>query len=166
MPGAEVRPRWRAPSSIRRGGGSSLARACCGGAPVRVHPSKVTGGRPVLIWTAAGQSLRPREKAITHTALPLQRVRSFGAGGMRELVPTLQKRLVEAAGPLLEAIRYQRQYSARRFRGAAKRLVPADGGGGESHLSLEEIGAIRSRIIAEMERQGYELRCTVSAACR
>jgi len=29
---------------------------------------------------------------------------------------------------------------------------------GDHTLSIEEIGAIRSRIIAEMERQGYELR--------
>jgi phenylalanyl-tRNA synthetase beta subunit len=74
-------------------------------------------------------------------------------------VGDLQKLLTAAAGPLLEAIEFQRQYSGPPIpegrQSVSFRLTLA---ASDHTLSLDEVGAIRTRIIDEMKRHGYELR--------
>lgn len=125
------------------------------------HPSIVNGRAAVLdLDLRLVQSLLPREKRY-------QSIRRFPSSafdlsvvaGMRELVGDLQKRLVSAAGPLLESIEFQRQYSGPPIpegrQSVSFRLTLA---ASDHTLSLEEVGAIRSSIIEEMKRHGYELR--------
>jgi phenylalanyl-tRNA synthetase beta chain len=161
MHGAEVRPAAARPFEHPARAAEVLWRERVVGRLFEFHPSKVTGRAAVLdLDLRLVQSLRPREKGYQ----PIRRFPSSAfdlsvLAAMRELVGDLQKRLVEAAGPLLEAIEYQRQYSGPPIpegrQSVSFRLTVA---AGDHTLSIEEIGAIRSRIIAEMERQGYELR--------
>ena len=161
MPGAEVRPVAARPFEHPARAAEVLWRERVVGRLFEFHPSKVTGRAAVLdLDLRLVQSLRPREKGYQ----PIRRFPSSAfdlsvLAGMRELVGDLQKRLVEAAGPLLEAIEFQRQYSGPPIpegrQSVSFRLTVA---AGDHTLSLEEIGAIRSGIIEEMERQGYELR--------
>jgi len=78
---------------------------------------------------------------------------------MRELVGDVRKLLASAAGPLLESIEFQRQYSGPPIpegrQSVSFRLTVA---APDHTLELEEVGAIRTTIIEEMKRHGYELR--------
>jgi len=78
---------------------------------------------------------------------------------MRELGGDIRKLLIVASGPLLESIEFQRQYSGPPIpegrQSVSFRLTVA---APDHTLSLEEAGAIRTSIIEEMKRHGYELR--------
>jgi phenylalanyl-tRNA synthetase beta chain len=77
----------------------------------------------------------------------------------RELAGELRDKLAALAGPLVESIVYQRQYSgpplAEGTKSVSFRLTV---GSPERTLSSEEVGDIRARIIDGMRAQGYDLR--------
>jgi len=125
------------------------------------HPSVVNGRAAVLdLDLRIVQSLLPREKRYQ----PIRRFPSSAfdlsvVAGMRELVGDVRKLLASAAGPLLESIEFQRQYSGPPIpegrQSVSFRLTVA---APDHTLELEEVGAIRTTIIEEMKRHGYELR--------
>ncbi len=104
--------------------------------------------------------LQPRENRYR----PIRRYPSSAfdlsvVAGVRELVGDLQKRIAALAGEPLESIEFLRQYSGppipEGMQSVSFRLTVA---APDRTLSLEEAGAIRSRIIEGMRQQGYELR--------
>lgn len=78
---------------------------------------------------------------------------------LREPAGTIESKLRAAAGPLLESIEYQRQYTgaplAEGTRSISFRLTVA---AGDHTLSSDEVTGIRNGIIEAMQRAGYELR--------
>ena len=78
---------------------------------------------------------------------------------LREPSGAIEKQLRSAAGPLLEGIEYQRQYTgaplAEGTRSISFRLTV---GAADHTLSSDEVTGIRNSIIETMQRAGYELR--------
>ena len=161
MPACEVRPGAARPFEHPARAAEVVWREQVVGRLFEFHPSMLTGRGAVLdLDLRLVQSLLPREKRYQ----PIRRFPSSAfdlsvVAGMRELVGDLQKLLTAAAGPLLEAIEFQRQYSGPPIpegrQSVSFRLTLA---ASDHTLSLDEVGAIRTRIIDEMKRHGYELR--------
>jgi len=79
--------------------------------------------------------------------------------GLRDLVGEIQKQLVSLAGEWLESIEFLRRYSGPPIpEGCQSVSFRLTVGALDHTLSLEEVGAIRARIIEGMRRSGYELR--------
>jgi len=77
----------------------------------------------------------------------------------RELTADLREKLAALAGPLLESIEYQRQYSGPPLPEGTKSVsFRLTVGSAERTLSSEEVGEIRARLIDGMRAQGYDLR--------
>ncbi|HOL73789.1 MAG TPA: phenylalanine--tRNA ligase subunit beta [Bryobacteraceae bacterium] len=161
MRGAEVRP--AAPRSFEHPTRAAdvLWQGRVVGRLFEFHPSFIEGRAAVLdLDLRLVQELQPREKRYK----PIRRfpASSFDLSviaGMRELAGTLQKLIVESAGPQLESIEFLRQYSGPPIPEGQKsvsfRLTVA---AADHTLSLEEVGAVRSAIIERMKALGYELR--------
>ena len=78
---------------------------------------------------------------------------------LRETAGAIESSLRAAAGPLLENIEYQRQYTGAPLAEGTKSVSFRLTVGSADHtLSSEEVTAIRNGIIAAMQRAGYELR--------
>ncbi len=77
----------------------------------------------------------------------------------RQLVGVLRRLLAPLAGPLLEAVEFQRQYSgpplAEGTKSVSFRLTL---GSPDRTLSSEEVSEVRARLIDGMRAQGYDLR--------
>ena len=79
--------------------------------------------------------------------------------GERELAGDLRDKLAALAGPLVESIVYQRQYSGPPLAVGTKSVsFRLTAGSPERTLASEEVGEIRARIIDGMRAQGYDLR--------
>jgi len=78
---------------------------------------------------------------------------------LREPAGAIQAKLLTAAGPLLESIEYQRQYTgaplAEGVKSVSFRLTV---GAADHTLSSDEVTGIRNGIIEAMQGAGYELR--------
>jgi phenylalanyl-tRNA synthetase beta chain len=161
MPEADVRPGAARPFEHPARAAEVVWREQVVGRLFEFHPSMLTGRAAVLdLDLRLVQGLVPREKRYQ----PIRRFPSSAfdlsvVAGMRELVGDIRKLLIAAAGPLLESIEFQRQYSGPPIpegrQSVSFRLTVA---APDHTLSLEEAGAIRTSIIEEMKRHGYELR--------
>lgn len=161
MPGAEVRPAKA--QSFEHPARSAevvwLERAV--GRLFELHPSLLAGRGSILdIDLDVMLELQPREKRYR----PIRRYPSSAfdlsvIAGARELVGDLQKRIASLAGQPLDSIEFLRRYTGppipEGMQSVSFRLTVA---APDHTLSLEEAGAIRSRIIEGMRELGYELR--------
>ena len=161
MPGAEVRPaKARLFEHPAR-----TAEVVWQDSPVgrlfELHPSLLAGRGAILdIDLELMLELQPRDKRYR----PIRRYPSSAfdlsvIAGVRELVGNLQKRIASLAGEPLDSIEFLRRYSGppipEGMQSVSFRLTVA---APDHTLSLEEAGAIRSRIIEGMRDHGYELR--------
>jgi phenylalanyl-tRNA synthetase beta chain len=126
-----------------------------------LHPSLLAGRAAILdIDLESMLRLQPHDKRYR----PIRRYPSSAfdlsvVAGTRELVGDLQKRIASLAGEQLDLIEFLRLYSGppipEGMQSVSFRLTVA---AADRTLSLEEAGAIRSRIIEGMRELGYELR--------
>ncbi len=78
---------------------------------------------------------------------------------VRETAGTIEKRLREAAGPLLESIGYLRQYSGAPLPEGAKSMSFRVTVAAPDHtLSSDEVTAVRDKIIDTLRQSGYDTR--------
>ena len=161
LPDAEVRPATARPFEHPARAGDVLWRDTVVGRIFELHPSLVSGRAAVLdLDLQLIQDLGPLEKRYR----PIRRYPTSAfdlsvVAGLRELVSDLQKRLMTLAGDSLEAIEFLRQYSGAPIPEGSKSVSFRLTVGAADHtLSLEEAGAVRSRIIEGMRNLGYELR--------
>jgi phenylalanyl-tRNA synthetase beta chain len=161
MPGAEVAPAEARPFEHPARSAEVLWRGRAVGRLFELHPSLLAGRGAVLdIDLAVMLELQPREKRYR----PIRRYPSSVfdlsvVAGARELVGDIQKRIASLAGEPLDSIEFVRRYSGppipEGMQSVSFRLTVA---APDRTLSLEEAGAIRSRIIEGMRELGYELR--------
>jgi phenylalanyl-tRNA synthetase beta chain len=162
MPGAEVRPAQEARSFEHPARTFNvLWRERTVGRLFELHPSMLAGRAAILdIDLEAMLALVPREKRYRSIRrYPASAFDLSVIAGARELVGDLQKRIVSLAGEQLDSIEFLRRYSGppipEGMQSVSFRLTVA---APDRTLSLEEAGAIRSRIIEGMRAQGYDLR--------
>jgi phenylalanyl-tRNA synthetase beta chain len=161
MPGAEVRPAQARPFEHPARSAEVLWRDRAVGRLFALHPSLLAGRGAILdIDLDIVLELQPDEKRYR----PIRRYPSSAfdlsvVAGARELVGDLQKLIAALAGEPLESIEFLRRYSGppipEGMQSVSFRLTVA---APDRTLSLEEAGAIRSRIIDGMRERGYELR--------
>ena len=165
MPDARRRssPAEAAPYEHPARAAESCGRAQTVGRLFELHPSLVESGRAADSRSGSARWFRPLSAAkAKYTPIrryPVERLRSLGDRGARELAGELEAKLASFAGPLLESIEFVRQYSgpplAEGTKSVSFRLTV---GSPERTLSSEEVGEIRARIIEGMRELGYELR--------
>jgi phenylalanyl-tRNA synthetase beta chain len=127
-----------------------------------LHPILLESGRAALldIDLALVQSLSTGEIKFT----PIRRYPSSAFDlsvivGARELAGTLETGIQSFAGPLLESIQFQRQYSGPPLPEGRKSVsFRVTLGSTERTLASEEVMEVRTRIIEGMRGMGYELR--------
>lgn len=161
MPGAEARPAAAKAYQHPARAAEIHWQGMVAGHLFELHPSLSAGRTAMLdLDLAAIQSATPTEKRYA----PIRRYPSSAfdlsvVAGQRELVGDLRAKLAALAGPLLQSIVYQRQYSgpplAVGTRSVSFRLTV---GSPERTLSSEEVGEIRARLIDGMRAMGYDLR--------
>ena len=126
-----------------------------------LHPSLGEGRTAMLdLDLEAVQGAVPKDTRYT----PIRRYPSSAfdlsvVAGERELAGDLRDKLAALAGPLVESIVYQRQYSGPPLAVGTKSVsFRLTAGSPERTLASEEVGEIRARIIDGMRAQGYDLR--------
>jgi phenylalanyl-tRNA synthetase beta chain len=161
MPGAEARPTAARPYEHPARAAEIQWRGAVAGRLFELHPSLGNGRTAMLdLDLAVVQAAAPHE--IRYTPIRRYPSSSFDlsvVAGERELVGDLRHKLAALAGPLLQAIDYQRQYAgpplAEGTKSVSFRLTL---GSPERTLSSEEKDEIRARLIDGMRAQGYDLR--------
>jgi len=161
MPGATVEPL----KAVEYEHPSRSAAILWKGKPVgrlfELHPKLVETGRAAIL----DLDLRPIEALSTADTkyAPIRRYPSSAfdlsvLAGAREYAGHLESSLASFAGPLLESIRFLREYSGPQV-GEGRKSVSfrLTVGSSERTLSSEEVGEIRAAIIAGMRKLGYEL---------
>ncbi|MDQ6665210.1 MAG: phenylalanine--tRNA ligase subunit beta [Acidobacteriota bacterium] len=125
-----------------------------------LHPSLVESGRAAVL----DLDLR---KIPPHGRVQYRPIRRYPSSAFdlsvivqeRELVGDLQAKLRAFAGPMLEAIEYQRQYTGDPLPRGTKSVSFRLTLGAAGHtLSAEEVTAVRAAAIDGMRQLGYELR--------
>jgi phenylalanyl-tRNA synthetase beta chain len=127
-----------------------------------LHPTLVETGRAAVL----DLDLRKIEKLTVGPAkyTPIRRYPSSAfdlsvVAGLRELAADLEGAIASFAGPLLESIRFVRQYSGPPLEEGRKsvsfRLTIA---AQDRTLGSDEVTAVRNQIIEGMRGRGYELR--------
>ena len=161
MPGAEVRPAGARLFEHPARTVEVIWQGEAVGRLFEMHPSLLEGRGAVLdIDLAAVERLRPERKRYR----PIRRYPASAfdlsvVAGLREPSGELQRKIATLAGDALVSIEFLRRYSGppipEEMQSVSFRLTVA----AEDHtVSLEEAGAIRTRIIEGMRSQGYELR--------
>ncbi|HWR52646.1 MAG TPA: phenylalanine--tRNA ligase subunit beta [Bryobacteraceae bacterium] len=163
MPGAEVRPAAAREFEHPARTADIVWRGETAGRLFEFHPSMIETGRAAVL----DLDLRVIERLAEASEWKYEPIRRYPSSafdlsviaGERELVGDLRKKVVEFAGDALDSIEYLRQYSGSPIpegkKSVSYRLTVA----AQDHtLSLEEVGAIRQRIIEGMQAAGYELR--------
>jgi phenylalanyl-tRNA synthetase beta chain len=161
MPGAEVRPAEARAFEHPARAAEVLWQDTVVGRLFELHPSLLEGRGALLdLDLAVLRRLRPETKRYR----PIQRYPASAfdlsvIAGLRELAGDLQRRLRELAGPSLVSIEFLCRYSGPPIpegtQSVSFRLTVA---AADHTLSLDEVGAIRTRIIDGMRLQGYDLR--------
>lgn len=125
-----------------------------------LHPTLIESGRAAVL----DLDLRRIPARRRTRYQPIRRYPSSGfdlsvVAPERELVGDLQSTLRAFAGPMLEAIEYQRQYTGDPLpRGTKSVSFRLTVGAADHTLSADEVTAIRSATIDGMRGLGYELR--------
>jgi phenylalanyl-tRNA synthetase beta chain len=161
MPGVGVRPAEARPFEHPARSAEVVWRDRALGRLFELHPSLLAGRGVILdLDLELMLELQTREKRYR----PIRRYPSSAfdlsvVAGVRELVGDLRKRIASLAGEPLDSIEFLRRYSGppipEGMQSVSFRLTVA---APDRTLSLEEAGAIRSRIIEGMRERGYELR--------
>ncbi len=163
MDGAEVRPAAARSFEHPARAGEIAWRGETIGRLFEFHPALVETGRATVLDI----DLRAMERLAATRDQRYKPIRRYPASafdlsvviGERELVGDIQNRLAELAGAWLESIEFVRQYSGPPIPEGKKSVSYKLTVAAPDHtLSLEEAGAIRSRIIEGMRAAGYELR--------
>jgi phenylalanyl-tRNA synthetase beta chain len=161
MPGAEAVPTAAKPHEHPARAAEIHWRGAAVGRLFELHPSLGDGRTAMLdLDLAAMQAAAPQvERYVPIRRYPSSAFDLSVVAGARELAGDLRGKLQALAGPLLESIEYQRQYSgpplAEGTKSVSFRLTL---GSPERTLSSEEAGEIRARLIDGMRAQGYDLR--------
>ena len=162
MPGAQACPAEARPFEHPARAAGVVWKGETVGRLFELHPSMVETGRAAILDLDLGVVRRLSAAEARYT--PVRRYPSSAfdlsvVAGEREQAGQLESRIASFAGPLLESIRFVRQYSgpplAEGQKSVSFRLTV---GSPERTLSLEEVGEIRTRIIEGMRETGYELR--------
>jgi phenylalanyl-tRNA synthetase beta chain len=127
-----------------------------------LQPSLLESGRAAML--DVDLSTVRKLAGVERKYVPIRRYPSSAfdlsvIGRLREHAGKLQDLIAQNAGPLLESIEFLRQYSGPPLEPHQKSLsFRVTVSSPERTLSSEEVGEIRSRIIAGMREQGYTLR--------
>ncbi|MDQ6704671.1 MAG: phenylalanine--tRNA ligase subunit beta, partial [Acidobacteriota bacterium] len=125
-----------------------------------LHPSLIESGRAAVL----DLDLR---RIPAHRRTRYQPIRRYPSSAFdlsviaseRELVGDLQAKLRAFAGPMLETIEYQRQYTGNPLpRGTKSVSFRLTIGAADHTLSADEVTAVRTATIEGMHGLGYELR--------
>jgi len=162
MENAEVRPSAARPYEHPARAGEVLWRARPVGRLFELHPALLDGGRAAILDLdlEAVLGLSRVEKRFQ----PLERFPSSEfdlsvVAPSRELVGDHQSRLASLAGPLLQRIRFLRQYTGAPLPEGSKSVsFRLTVGSAERTLELAEVNQIRARVIHGMRQLGYDLR--------
>jgi phenylalanyl-tRNA synthetase beta chain len=162
MPGVEACPKDARPFEHPARAADLIWRGEKTGRFFELHPTLLETGRAVILDI----DLRVVERlaAVEDKYTPVRRYPSSAfdlsvIAGERELAGTLQARIAEFASPLVESIRFVRQYSGPPLASGQKSVsFRVTAGSPERTLSSEEVGEIRQQIIQGMRALGYELR--------
>jgi len=161
MPGAEMVPAAGRPFEHPARAAEVRWRGATVGRLFELHPSLGEGRTAMLdVDLDAVAAALPGEKRYT----PIRRYPSSAfdlsvVARERELAGDLSRKLAALAGPMLESIEYQRQYSGPPLAEGTKSVsFRMTVGSAERTLSSEEVGEIRARLIDGMRAQGYDLR--------
>jgi phenylalanyl-tRNA synthetase beta chain len=162
LPGAQACPAEAAPYEHPARSAHILWRGQTVGRLFELYPSLIESGRAAVLDLNLRlvQSLSAVEIKYT----PIRRYPSSAfdlsvVAGLREHAGKLQSSIASFAGPLLESIQFQRQYSGPPLEEGKKSVsFRLTVGSPERTLSSEEVGEIRARIIEKMRDLGYELR--------
>jgi len=127
-----------------------------------LHPSFMENGRAAVL--DLDLTLVRKMGAVQSKYTPVRRYPSSAfdlsvVAGERDYAAKLESDIVSFAGPLLESIRFVRQYVGPQLPGGRKSVsFRVTVGSPERTLSSEEVGEIRERIIEGMRGLGYDLR--------
>jgi phenylalanyl-tRNA synthetase beta chain len=162
LPGAHACPAEAAPYEHPARSANILWRGQTVGRLFELHPSLIESGRAAVLDLNLRlvQSLSAAEIKYT----PIRRYPSSAfdlsvVAGLRQHAGKLEASVASFAGPLLESIQFQRQYSGPPLEEGQKSVsFRLTVGSPERTLSSEEVGEIRARIIEKMRELGYELR--------
>ncbi len=127
------------------------------------HPSMVETGRAAVLDLELA-AIRELRAGAPVKYQPVRRYPSSAFDlsvicGMRELAGDLESFIAQAAGPLLEAVEFVRQYSGPPLEAGRKSVsFRVTVGSGERTLSSGEVTQVRENIMAAMRHRGYELR--------
>jgi phenylalanyl-tRNA synthetase beta chain len=127
-----------------------------------IHPSLMENGRAAVLDLDLKKVMRLGAGEAKY--VPVRRYPSSAfdlsvIAGEREYAATLEARLRQFAGPLVETIEFLRVYSGKPLAEGTKSVsYRLTLGSPERTLESEEIGAIRTGIIEGMRGLGYELR--------
>ncbi len=161
MPGAEARPAAARTYEHPARAAEIHWRGAVVGRLFELHPGLAEGRTAMLDLdletvraAAAGDRRYTPIRRYPSSAFDLSVV-----APVRELAGDLRDKLAALAGPLLESIEYQRQYSGPPLAAGTKSVsFRLTVGSAERTLSSEEVGALRAGLIDGMRAQGYDLR--------
>jgi phenylalanyl-tRNA synthetase beta chain len=162
MPGAEVRPAASRPYEHPARSGQIYWSGQLAGRLFEFHPSLLEVGRAAALdvdLERVRSLSRPETRYVPIRRFPASAFDLSVIAPVRDLTEGLRERLAAASGELLESIEYLRHYSGpplvEGMKSTSFRLTLA---APDRTLSSEEVADVRSRIIEEMRRAGYELR--------
>jgi phenylalanyl-tRNA synthetase beta chain len=162
MPGAETKPAAPRPFEHPARSGELVWRSQTVGRIFEFHPSLIESGRAAILDLDLRlvESLSAQQTRYT----PIRRYPSSAFDlsvvcPLREHAGKLQTAIASFSGPLLQSIRFVRQYSGPPLEEGQKSVsFRVTVGSAERTLSSEEVGEIRTRIIEGMRSLNYELR--------
>ena len=162
MPGAEALPAAARPFEHPARAAELLWRGQVVGRLFELHPTLVETGRAAVL----DLDLR-RLRALSVSDIKYAPVRRYPSSafdlsviaGLREHAANLEVGIRGFAGPLLESIQFQRQYSGPPLEEGRKSVsFRLTVGSAERTLSSDDVASIRAAIIEGMRGLGYELR--------
>ena len=162
LPGAQTCPVEARPFEHPARAADVLWRGEKAGRLFEIHPSLLESGRAALLdldlqivrRLAAGEKKYTPIRRYPSSAFDLSVI-----AGVREQAGKLETAIRSFAGPLLEFIHFQRQYSGPPLEEGRKSVsFRLTVGSPERTLSSDEVGEVRVRIIEGIRQLGYELR--------
>jgi len=162
MPGAQACPVDARPFEHPARSADIVWRGAAVGRLFELHPRLMELGRAAILDLNL-RAIQPLAAADTkYTPIRRYPLAAFDLSviaALREYAGTLESAIASFAGPLLESIQFQRQYSGPPLEESRKSVsFRLTVGSPERTLSSEEVSEIRARIIEGMRGLGYDLR--------
>jgi phenylalanyl-tRNA synthetase beta chain len=162
MPGAETKPAAPRPFEHPARSGELVWRGQTAGRIFELHPSLVETGRAAILdldLRLVESLSAPRTKYMPIRRYPSSAFDLSVVCPLREHAGNVRTAIASFSGPLLESIRFVRQYSGPPLEEGQKSVsFRVTLGSPERTLSSEEAGEIRTRIIEGMRSLHYEMR--------